>query len=164
MAHPILNYGQYLNLREDDPRLRGLVESFGRRFRIQRDDQYGDIPLKRHGLEIRFKKEEWLVEDGEEFENLYRLIDIGFYAGGYEGYREYAGGLIDGATFSTSRAEIRLLLGQPIASGGGNKVSGFVLKEWDQFQLGDFFVGFRYSDPGGSICTINLTLPQFCRS
>jgi len=162
MAHPILGFGQYLGMREDDSRLSAWVEAYGVNFRIQRDGRYGFISLKQQGIELRFEKEEQPVEKGRKVPKVYQLIAIGFYSSGYERYREYPAELIEGVTFSSTREEVRSILGTPNASGGGKKVAGIFIHEWDSCQVGECTVHVRYSVRGGSILTIDLTLSRFC--
>jgi len=155
----IESFGKFLDMEENNPELKKLIESLGGKAKVSKDEQLGFISLKKHGIEFRFNTNEWLGVDSSP--KVYRLTEVGFYSNGYEKYKGFTGDLVDGLTFTSRRTEVRRALGKPRRTGGGNAFGNIVFKEWDRFRRGEFLFTFSYYENGGAICVVSLTFPSY---
>ncbi len=121
----------------------------------------GDPALKKAGVEFRFEKESWVSRDEGPLRGPWVLTEVGVYAAGHEGYKQYAGELPRGITFESTREEVRKALGEPVESGGGNRFGALVFPEWDRYRVRKkYLVEFSYLPESNRVCTVSITTPQ----
>jgi hypothetical protein len=161
VADSLLSLSSLLSLRHHDPALTGVIEGLGRKPRVQASDQLGFLSIKKAGVEFRFEKESWVAKDGGPLRGPWVLTEVGVYAAGHEGYKQYAGKLPKGITFESIREEVRKALGEPVESGGGNRFGALVFPEWDRFRVArKYFVDFSYLPESNRVCTVSITTPE----
>lgn len=156
----LLLLASLLSLQADDAALIAVIEALGGKPRVQPSDQLGFTSIKKAGVEFRFEKKSWVDKDDGPLRGPWLLTEVGVYAAGYEGYKQYSGSLPNGVTFESSRKEVRKALGKPIESGGGNRFGTLVFPTWDRFRVArKYFVRFSYLPDSNCVCTVGITLP-----
>lgn len=159
VGHDLLSFGPLLSLKQDDAALKEAVEALGGKLRIRPSDQLGYLTIKKAGVEFRFEKESWLTKADGPLRSTYVLTEVGVHAAGDEGYKQYAGWLLKGLTFASTRDAVRKALGKPVKSGGGNRFGTIVFKEWDRFRVRrTYFVEFSYLPESYRICQASINL------
>jgi hypothetical protein len=159
VGEDLLAFGRLLSLRQDDPALKEAVEALGGKLRVRPSHQLGFLSIKKAGVEFRFEKESWLAKAGGRVRGPYVLTEVGVYAAGYEGYKQYPGRLPKGITFEATREEVRKALGRPVDSGGGNRFGALVFPEWDRYRVRrKYFVDFSYLPVTNRVSTASINL------
>ena len=164
MGEDLLSFGSFLALAQDDPALKEAVEGLGGKLRVTPSDQLGFLTIKKAGVEFRFEKKSWLEDDAGPMKGPYILTEVAVYCEGYEGYKQYAGKLVKGVTFESTRRDVRKTLGKPTKSGGGNSFGTIVFKEWDRFLIRKkYFVEFKYDLESKRVCQVSLNLVRLAK-
>lgn len=164
MAQDLLSFGPLLSLSADDPVLIKAVEALGAKLRVRPSDQLGFFTVKKAGIEFRFQKESWLTDDPGPLKGPYVLTEVGVFADGQDGYKQFSGELIKTITFEATRKDVRKVLGKPINSGGGNSFGDIVFPEWDRFRVKrKYFIEFSYLPEDNRVCEASITLPGLAK-
>lgn len=160
MIPDMMSFVQCLYLREDNPLLINFIKSLGYNLIVEKEEDFGFFPMRDAGVECRFKKEALLVDEGEVADDVYRLMSIGFYAKGYEGYEQFRGRLVNTLAFADRADGVRAALGEPSETGGGQTVGKVVVDRWERFDLAaDYSIRLSYTNSGQVGC-ITLSVPQ----
>jgi hypothetical protein len=147
--------------RQDDPLVANYLLTLGGPRALEQDEHLGYIEYQDRGVAVMFQKEGWILPEGQPADDkVFRVDALHFYSQGYEGYDEYDGLLPEGLRFSDTRDDVHARLGEPAASGGGNKGSfKKVWPRWDRYDFDGHALRFQYHDKGDVISMVTLMRP-----
>jgi hypothetical protein len=90
-----------------------------------------------------------------------KIVAIQLYSEGYEQHAQFRGSIPNGIAFDMTKDDIRALLGNPAASGGGGTIPVLgKVKRWDRFEYPDHCLHLLYSDTDDKVQLISIIDPS----
>ena len=138
---------EFLGMKADDAGLAHHLEKYGKRPELRIVEYTADLPYQKAGFSLSFIEEEWTVAKGQpSAKGTFILRAFFLYSNGHEGFDQYKGPLPGQVAFFDHRAMVKVKLGEPHSSSGGNKFGKIVFPIRDQYRLETCSMSFSYQD------------------
>lgn len=143
----IVPLAKYLGLKADDIGLNLYLAAFGKKPAFKIVEYTADLSYKKSGFSLSFIQEEWTVKEGKAFtKDAFILRGFFLYSNGYEGFDQYKGPLPEKLAFFDHRAMVKVKLGEPYSTTGGNKFGKIVFPLRDEYRLETCSMAISYQN------------------
>jgi len=157
-------YADFIGRKKDDSQLKIFLGKLGGKTDFESNGtQLGHLVYKEKGVCFTFEDENMFQEKEDNLSGRFILVAIMFFSEDTQGYREFKDELPFGIKFSMTARQIRDILGDPFANGGGGR-SRFLgeIPKWEKFKLTeDYIIHIQYKKDVESIDLLTLTKEEF---